>query len=108
RAALDQLKQMSDSLSSQPESTTLSVTPGITWQVIRSTARRVDADVIVMGSVGRGGIPGLLIGNTAEKVMHAADVSVLIVKPDDFVSPVPLPDGVSRQPERLRGEPVAI
>ncbi|HVC97080.1 MAG TPA: universal stress protein [Pirellulales bacterium] len=108
RAALDQLQRLSDSLSPRPCKTTLSLAPGIAWQVIRSTARRVAADVIVMGSVGRGGIPGLLIGNTAEKVLHAADASVLIVKPDGFVSTVPLPEKVAlRQSEHPKRELVA-
>jgi len=108
RAALDQLQQLSDALSPQPCKTTLSLAPGIPWQVIRTTARRVAADVIVMGSVGRGGLPGLLIGNTAEKVLHAAEASVLIVKPDSFESPVPRPEKVvSKQSEPVEHEPVA-
>jgi len=31
---------------------------------------------------------GHLIGNTAEKILHQVDCSVLTVKPDGFVSPV--------------------
>jgi nucleotide-binding universal stress UspA family protein len=45
-------------------------------------------DVLVMGTVARGGIPGLLIGNTAERVLRRLPCSVLTVKPDGFVSPV--------------------
>jgi nucleotide-binding universal stress UspA family protein len=48
-------------------------------------------DVLVMGTVGRAGIPGLLIGNTAERVLRKLPCSVLAVKPDGFVSPVRLP-----------------
>lgn len=47
-------------------------------------------DVLVLGTVARGGIPGLLIGNTAERVLRKISCSVLAVKPDDFVSPVRL------------------
>jgi nucleotide-binding universal stress UspA family protein len=43
-----------------------------------------------MGTVVRTGIPGLLIGNTAETVFHHVRCSVLAVKPDSFVSPVSL------------------
>ncbi|HUY31776.1 MAG TPA: universal stress protein [Pirellulales bacterium] len=100
-AALDQLRQLSESLSPKPDKTTLNVAPGIPWQVIRAATRRAGADLIVMGSVGRGGIPGLLIGNTAEKVLHTTDVSLLIVKPNGFASPVPpLEKIISKQPER--------
>ena len=43
-------------------------------------------DLIVMGTVGRTGIPALVIGNTAEKVFSQVDCGVLAVKPDNFVS----------------------
>jgi universal stress protein E len=43
---------------------------------------------LVMGTMSRGGIPGLLIGNTAEKVLYRANCSVLTLKPDGFKSPV--------------------
>jgi universal stress protein E len=45
-------------------------------------------DLLVMGTMSRGGIPGLLIGNTAEKVLYHADCSVLTLKPAGFKSPV--------------------
>ena len=47
-------------------------------------------DVLVMGTVARGGIPGMLIGNTADRVLRKWPCSVLTVKPDGFVSPVRL------------------
>lgn len=50
-------------------------------------------DLVVMGTVARSGIAGLLIGNTAERVLRKLPCSVLAVKPDGFVSPVGL-DGV--------------
>ena len=47
-------------------------------------------DVLVMGTVARGGLDGLLIGNTAERMLRTLTCSILAVKPDDFVSPVRL------------------
>jgi universal stress protein E len=47
-------------------------------------------DLIVMGTVARTGIPGLLMGNTAETILQRVDCSVLAVKPDGFVSPLGL------------------
>lgn len=41
-------------------------------------------DLVVMGTVARGGIAGLLIGNTAERVLRKLPCSVLAVKPDGF------------------------
>ena len=45
-------------------------------------------DLLVMGTMSRTGIPGFLIGNTAEKVLDAVDCSVLTLKPSGFKSPV--------------------
>ena len=47
-------------------------------------------DLMVMGTVARAGVAGLLIGNTAERVLRKLPCSVLTVKPDGFVSPVRL------------------
>ena len=43
-----------------------------------------------MGTVGRTGIPGLLIGNTAETILQQVDCSVLAIEPPGFVTPVTL------------------
>lgn len=51
-------------------------------------ARRIDADILVLGTVGRGGISGMLIGNTAEAVLQRLSCAVLAIKPEGFVSPV--------------------
>jgi nucleotide-binding universal stress UspA family protein len=44
--------------------------------------------LLVIGTVGRTGIPGFLIGNTAEQVLSEVTCSVLALKPRGFVSPV--------------------
>jgi nucleotide-binding universal stress UspA family protein len=51
-------------------------------------AGRIHADLVILGTLGRIGVPGLFIGNTAEAVLHQVDCSVLAVKPPGFVSPV--------------------
>ncbi|MEW8584193.1 MAG: universal stress protein, partial [Candidatus Thiodiazotropha sp.] len=56
--------------------------------VIHQISDRLNADLIVMGTVGRSGIPGLFIGNTAEEVLQNTRASILAVKPPSFVSPV--------------------
>lgn len=55
---------------------------------IPALAAELDVDLIVMGTVGRGGIPGLLIGNTAETILDRCDRAVLAVKPPSFETPV--------------------
>ena len=47
-------------------------------------------DLVVMGTVARTGIPGMIIGNTAEAVLDQLDCSVLAVKPPGFMTPVTL------------------
>ncbi len=56
--------------------------------VIPEFASKRDIDLVVMGTVSRHGIAGLLIGNTAEQVIQRVDASVLTVKPLGFVTPV--------------------
>ena len=57
-------------------------------EVIKAFAEEKRIDLIVMGTVGRAGIAGLLIGNTAEHVIQSVNASVLAVKPKGFASPV--------------------
>ena len=58
--------------------------------VIADFVKTGRVDLLVMGTVARTGIPGLLIGNTAEAILQRVDCSVLAIKPDQFVSPVKL------------------
>jgi nucleotide-binding universal stress UspA family protein len=57
-------------------------------RVIHHVADSIHADLIVMGTVGRSGVPGLFIGNTAEDLLQNTNTSILAVKPAGFVSPV--------------------
>ncbi len=61
---------------------------GAAKQVLPALAREIDADVVVMGTVARTGIPGLFIGNTAEAILDQLQCSVLAIKPPGFRSPV--------------------
>jgi nucleotide-binding universal stress UspA family protein len=60
---------------------------------IARLASERDIDLIVMGTVGRTGVSGLFIGNTAEDVLRLVECSVLAVKPEGLVSPVGLENG---------------
>jgi universal stress protein E len=51
---------------------------------IAAIARKLRADVVVMGAVSRSGIKRLLIGNTAERVLGSIPCDVLVVKPAHF------------------------
>ncbi len=41
-----------------------------------------------MGTLGRSGVAGFVIGNTAERVIKALNTSLLAIKPGGFVSPI--------------------
>ncbi len=58
--------------------------------LIPEMSEKLAADVVVMGTVARTGLDGVLIGNTAENVLQQIGRSVLAVKPDGFASPVRL------------------
>lgn len=56
--------------------------------VILRIADEIRPGVVVMGTLARTGLPGVIMGNNAERVMGTVDASVLAVKPPGFVSPV--------------------
>lgn len=56
--------------------------------VIPQLVTKLEIDVLVMGTVCRTGIPGFIIGNTAERVLSTVDCSVFTLKPEGFVSPI--------------------
>jgi len=61
---------------------------GNAGHVISKLANKKRVELLVMGTVARTGIPGFLIGNTAEMVLNQVNCSVLTVKPEGFVTPV--------------------
>ncbi len=89
RQASREMDAFVQSLQADPSSIQVHQSWGVPWQEIRRTAKFLAADLIVMGTVGRSGIRGLLLGNTADKVLDACDCSILTVKPDGFQSPLP-------------------
>jgi len=61
---------------------------GVPWKEIGRIAAKHGTDLITMGTVGRSGIKGVVLGNTAERVLETCDCSILTIKPDDYVSPI--------------------
>ncbi len=49
------------------------------WRAVLDVARREKADLIVMGTHGRRGLPHALLGSVAEKVVRTSPIPVLIV-----------------------------
>lgn len=64
------------------------VSKGSPAQTLREAVSHLDPDLLVMGTVSRTGVAGLLLGSTAERMLDQVDCSILTVKPEGFVSPV--------------------
>jgi universal stress protein E len=57
-------------------------------EVVRRVAEKSRINLLIMGTLARTGIPGVLIGNTAERILDEVKCSVIAVKPPGFVSPI--------------------
>jgi len=57
---------------------------------IPALSKQIEADLVVMGTVARTGVPGFFMGNTAETILDQLECSVLAIKPPGFVTPVEL------------------
>ena len=62
------------------EAQCLHIKQGKPWHVINDFACELKAQCVVVGSLGRSGIPGKLLGNTSEKVVHQAQTDLLVLK----------------------------
>lgn len=61
---------------------------GQTGLRLSEVADEVHSDVVVMGTLSRTGLRGLIMGNTCETVLQHINASILAVKPEGFKSPV--------------------
>lgn len=61
---------------------------GASGQMIIHVANEVDAEVIVVGSHGRGWFKRMVIGSISEYVVHHSTVPVLVCRHDDSAEPV--------------------
>jgi len=61
---------------------------GQAFDVVPQCVHELQAELLIMGTVARTGIPGFIIGNTAEKILTRIDCSTLTAKPEGFVSPI--------------------
>ena len=55
---------------------------------IPQLVHNANMDLLVMGTVARTGIPGLIIGNTAEAIITQLNCALLALKPPGYESPV--------------------
>jgi universal stress protein E len=64
------------------------VEEGLPETVIEQVAIKIDAELVILGTIGRTGISAALIGNTAEHVIDQLNCDVLALKPDGYISPL--------------------
>ncbi|WP_100754119.1 universal stress protein [Vibrio salilacus] len=57
-------------------------------EVLPKLITSLNIDLVVMGTLSRTGISGMLIGNTSEEIINQLSCSILAVKPVGFISPV--------------------
>jgi nucleotide-binding universal stress UspA family protein len=106
RAAEDAVAAFTRSHADRLAGVTVQLVEGEPEHAIVSFAERHEIDLVVMGTLARAGIPGLVMGNTAERVLQHLHGSVLAIKPPGFVSPVepdrsgmrPVPGGSGTAP----------
>ena len=88
-----------DALLSDSDLTMLRATPVVrassnTADAIIAYAKEAHADIIVVGTHGRGPLPHLFMGSVAEHVVRHAPCPVLVVRPNEHEFVVPDPVGV--------------
>ncbi len=71
----------------QIEDKFLHVQEGLPEDVIETVANEIDAELVILGTVGRTGLSAVLIGNTAEHVIDRLNCDLLALKPDGYCSP---------------------
>lgn len=66
----------------------LHVREGLPEDQIPALAEDIDAELVVIGTIGRTGFTAALLGNTAEHVIEQLNCDVLAIKPEGFKSPL--------------------
>jgi universal stress protein E len=69
------------------------IAEGKTEEKLPEFAAEIGADLVIMGAVARNPLHRVFIGSTAERVLDRLEGDILVIKPGDFVSPVPMETG---------------
>lgn len=70
------------------ESDNVHLVRGEPAEVIPDFVKQNHVDLVVMGTVARSGMAGVVMGNTAEQILSRIECSVLALKPKSFVTPI--------------------
>ncbi|PKF62577.1 universal stress protein UspE [Psychromonas sp. psych-6C06] len=63
---------------------------GLPEDVISNIAKEIEAELVILGTVGRSGLSATLLGHTAEQVIDQLDCDLLALKPAGYISPITL------------------
>ncbi len=80
------MKEHAEEFSISPDN--YSVEEGLPEDVIKNASKRIDAELVILGTIGRTGLSATFIGNTAEHVIDRLNCDVLALKPDGYRSPL--------------------
>ncbi len=58
------------------------VQEGMPEDIIPKVAKEIDAEIVIIGTIGRTGLSAAIIGNTAEHVIDKLDCDILALKPE--------------------------
>lgn len=83
----DRINKEIDALDTSPAAT-IHILDGSPATAIQDFLKQHPIDLLVLGTLARSGVQGLLIGNTAERLLTQVSCSVLAVKPEGFESPI--------------------
>lgn len=70
-----------------PQPSLVHLVGGGSLEVIREVARREAIDLVVAGTVARDGVSGLVVGNTAERLLRQVDGSLLVLPAEAVAGP---------------------
>jgi universal stress protein E len=70
---------------------------GAARDMLPAVADELGADIVVMGAVARSALRRAFIGSTAEQTLDRLGCDVIVVKPDDFDTPVRMEDAADYQ-----------
>lgn len=77
---LDHLKREVEALGAINVPVELHLRVGVPWREIVSAAQELEATLIVIGCLGRRGLPEMLLGSTVENVVRHAPCPVLVTR----------------------------
>lgn len=79
---------VSEMIAGMPSPPVKHLLKGDPHKTIAGFVSKQEVDLLIMGSVARSGVPGLIVGNTAERILEHVNCSVLVLKPEGWQTPL--------------------